>query len=180
MDNEQEHDFTKLMLETIRAKSSSHIKTLNENESGDMSAGFENSTSQAPISGDQVKPNIDIEEVEADTDTDTEKEGEESEDNGLNTSEAKEEISNMSSQVSQLVTIKTFKIHEDNGNVIMSGELQNTDLEWQFSKNDGFFINASNVNLTEELKTILDKLSSYYINWRDGWGGKIGEYVKKD
>ena len=63
MDNEKEHDFTKLMLEAIRAKSSNHIRSINENESGDMGAGFESPTSQTPISGDQAKPNIDVEET---------------------------------------------------------------------------------------------------------------------
>ena len=178
MGNENEHDFTKLMLEAIRAKSSNHMKRLNENEGGDMNSGFESATSQAPISGDQAKSNIDVEEVEVDNGVEAEEE--EIQDNGLDTPEAKEEISNITSQVSQMVSVKTFEIQEDNGNVTMSGELQNTDLEWQFSKNDGLFINASNVNLTEELKIILDKLSAYYINWRDDWGGKIGEYVKKD
>lgn len=176
MDNGKEHEFTKLMLETIRAKSSNHINTLNENE-GEANGGFENPTSQEPISGDQVKSNIDFEEVDVDP---TSEEDEEIQDNGLGTPEAKEEISNITSQVSQMVSVKTFEIQEDNANVTMSGELQNTDLEWQFSKNDGLFIDASNVNLTEELKNILDKLSAYYINWRDDWGGKIGEYTKKD
>ncbi len=180
MDNEKEHDFTKLMLEAIRAKSSNHIRSINENESGDMGAGFESPTSQTPISGDQAKPNIDVEEIEVDSDVEKQKEDQEIEDNGLNTPEAKEEIDNMGKQVSQLVTITTFRIHEDNGNVIMSGNFQNTDLEWSFSKNDGLFIDASNVNLTEELKSILDKLSNYYINWRDGWASKIGEYTKND
>ena len=159
MDNEKEHDFTKLMLEAIRAKSSNHIRGINENESGDMGAGFESPTSQTPISGDQAKPNIDVEEIEVDSDVEKQKEDQEIEDNGLNTPEAKEEIDNMGKQVSQLVTITTFRIHEDNGNVI---------------------IDASNVNLTEELKSILDKLSNYYINWRDGWASKIGEYTKND
>ena len=62
----------------------------------------------------------------------------------------------------------------------MSGGFQNTEIDWQFSKNDGLFINADNVNLTDEVKQMLDKLSAYYKNWKEDWASKIGEYTKND
>jgi len=186
MDNEKEHDFTKLMLETIRAKSSNHIKTLNEDEgggAGGFGGGFDSGAggaTTAPTSGDDIESNLDDTEGEVDT-TDANEEGiENSEESGLDSPEAKEEITKIREMVNNLVKVNTFKIHEDTGNVVMSGELQNADLEWQYSKDDGFFINATNVNLTDELKAILDKLTAYYTNWRDDWAGKIDEYTAND
>lgn len=184
MNSENEHDFTKLMLETIRAKSSKHIRFINENEGGgavgvggDTGGGFESDTTQTPTSGGDTS--FEEEEIDVDTDVENEEDGEEQEDNGLDSPEAKEEISKMGETVNNLVKVKRFKIYEDSGNVVMSGNLQNAELDWQFSKDDGFFIDANNVNLTDELKGILDKLTAYYTNWRDDWAGKIGEYTKK-
>ena len=185
MGNENEHDFTKLMLETIRAKSSNHIKFLNENDgsagSGGFGGGFEGGgATVAPISGEAAESNLDDAEEEVDTADASEKEMETNEEDGLDSPEGKEEASKMGEMVDPLVVVKTFKIHEDSGNVVMTGEFQNTAIEWQYSKNDGLFINASNVNLTDEVKKILDKLSAYYKNWQNEWASKIGEYTNSD
>lgn len=184
MDNEKEHDFTKLMLETIRAKSSNHIKTLNENDGGGgFGGGFEAggaTATAAPTSGADTESNLDDAEEEVDTADASEEEMENKEEDGLDSPEGKEEASKMGEMVDPLVVVKTFKIHEDSGNVVMTGEFQNTDIEWQYSKNDGLFINATNVNLTDEVKKILDKLSAYYKNWQKEWAGKIGEYTQND
>tara|TARA_Y100000389_G_C17263446_1_gene414208 strand:- start:55 stop:507 length:453 start_codon:yes stop_codon:yes gene_type:complete len=99
---------------------------------------------------------------------------------GLDTPEAKEEASKISEMVNPLIIVKTFKIYEDSGNVVMSGSFQNAEIGWQFSKNDGLFINAENVNLTDNVKEMLDKLSAYYKNWQNDWASKIGEYTKND
>lgn len=183
MGNESEHDFTKLMIEAIRAKSSNHINFLNENEGGGATGGMDMNSNDmggataAPISADNVESNLDGDEEEIDN---VDANEEQEEDDGLSTPEAKEEITKINETVSPLVNVKTFKIYEDSGNVVMSGDLQISELKWQFSKDSGLFINASNVNLTEELKNIIDKLSNYYTNWQLEWAGKIGEYMKKD
>ena len=150
---ENEHDITKKMLNTMRKG----INRLNENE-------------EVFIDNKEVVNND--ETIEDETEVEIE--------NGLDTPEAKEEASKISEMVNPLIIVKTFKIYEDSGNVVMSGSFQNTEIGWQFSKNDGLFINAENVNLTDNVKEMLDKLSAYYKNWQNDWASKIGEYTKKD
>ena len=150
---ENEHDITKKMLNTMRKG----INRLNENEE---------------VFIDNEETANDYETIEDETETEIE--------DGLDSPEAKEEASKISEMVNPLIIVKTFKIYEDSGNVVMSGSFQNTEIGWQFSKNDGLFINAENVNLTDNVKEMLDKLSAYYKNWQNDWAGKIGEYTKKD
>ena len=150
---ENEHDITKKMLNTMRKG----INRLNENEE---------------VFIDNEETANDYETIEDETEAEIE--------DGLDSPEAKEEASKISEMVNPLIIVKTFKIYEDSGNVVMSGSFQNTEIGWQFSKNDGLFINAENVNLTDNVKEMLDKLSAYYKNWQNDWASKIGEYTKND
>jgi len=150
---ENEHDITKRMLNTIRKGGN----RLNENEEITID-------SEETINDDGT--------IEDETETEIE--------NGIDSPEAKEEASKISEMVNPLINVTSFKIYEDSGNVVMSGDFQNTDIGWQFSKNDGLFINAENVNLTDNVKEMLDKLSAYYKNWQNEWASKIGEYTKND
>ena len=174
-----EHDITKMMLETIRKVSSlkggNTTSKLNRliTENEDAASSFGSDTSQVPTSDGAIETSFD--ETNDSKANDYE---EEEVDNTLETPEAKEEISKITQMVDPLVNVKTFKIYEDSGNVVMSGSFQNADIEWQFSKNDGLFINAKNLNLTDNVKEMLDKLSAYYTNWQKEWAGKIGEYIK--
>lgn len=150
---ENEHDITKKMLNTMRKG----VNRLNENEEVVID-------NEETINDDGT--------VEDETEVEVE--------NGLESPEAKEEASKISEMVNPLITVKTFKIYEESGNVVMSGSFQNTEIDWQFSKNDGLFINAKNVNLTDNVKEMLDKLSAYYKNWQNDWASKVGEYTKND
>ena len=171
MINENEHDMTKMMLEAMR---NSKLGLITENE--DAGASFSTETSQVPSEGGAIETEFSEEEVESSIEDNEE----ENEDSGLNSAEGKEEASKIGEMVDPLVNVQTFKIYEENGNVVMTGNFQNTDIDWQFSKNDGLFINAKNVNLTDNVKKMLDKLSAYYTNWQKEWAGKIGEYTKND
>lgn len=153
---ENEHDITKRMLNTIRKGGN----RLNENE-------------EITIDDKEVDDDGAIE-----NETEIEVDDVEGENNELDSPEAKEEASKISEMVNPLINVTSFKIYEDSGNVVLSGNFQNTDIEWQFSKNDGLFINAENVNLTDNVKEMLDKLSAYYKNWQNDWASKIGEYTK--
>ena len=137
---QNEHDITKKMLSAIR----NGINRLNENE----------------------ESFINDKDIDADKGIETEIDDIEDENNELDTPEAKEEASKIGEMVNPMITVTSFKIYEDSGNVVMSGNFQNTDISWQFSKNDGLFINAENVNLTDNVKEMLDKLSAYYKNWQ--------------
>jgi len=147
---------------------------IRENEGAD--AGFASDTAQVPDNSGPIKTEYSEDEVESSIES-NEEELEDTE-SGLDTPEGKEEASKISEMVDPLITVKTFKIYEDEGNVVMSGGFQNTDIEWQFSKNEGLFLNASNVNFTDNVKEMLDKLSAYYTNWQKDWAGKISEYTK--
>tara|TARA_Y100000592_G_scaffold15668_1_gene23055 strand:- start:2288 stop:2776 length:489 start_codon:yes stop_codon:yes gene_type:complete len=155
---ENEHDITKRMLNTIRKG----VNRLNENE-------------EITIDDKEVDDDGAIE-----NETEIEIDDVEGENNELDSPEAKEEASKISEMVNPLINVTSFKIYEDSGNVVLSGNFQNTDIEWQFSKNDGLFINAENVNLTDNVKEMLDKLSAYYKNWQNDWASKIGEYTKNN
>ena len=155
---ENEHDITKRMLNTIRKGGNS----LNENE-------------EVVIDDKEIDDDGAIE-----NETEIEVDDAEGENNELGSPEAKEEASKISEMVNPLINVTSFKIYEDSGNVVLSGNFQNTDIEWQFSKNDGLFINAENVNLTDNVKEMLDKLSAYYKNWQNDWASKIGEYTKNN
>lgn len=172
MNRENEHDFTKLMLETLRAKSSEHKRMIRENE-GDAGTGFGGFAQETDTAS--VESSIeDKEEVPGTEENPTE------ESNGLDTAEGKEEAEKVSDMVDKLVTLKTFKIYPESSNVVMSGIIQTTDIEWQFSKDDGFFINANNVEFTQKVREIIDGLSRYFENWQDKWAEQIGEYTKED
>tara|TARA_R100001015_G_C4632576_1_gene196322 strand:- start:2374 stop:2859 length:486 start_codon:yes stop_codon:yes gene_type:complete len=155
---ENEHDITKRMLNTIRKGGN----RLNENE-------------EITIDDKEVDDDGAIE-----NETEIETDDVEGENNELDSPEAKEEASKISEMVNPLINVTSFKIYEDSGNVVLSGNFQNTDIDWQFSKNDGLFINAENVNLTDNVKEMLDKLSAYYKNWQNDWASKIGEYTKNN
>lgn len=156
---ENEHDITKKMLNTMRKG----INRLNENE-------------EVFTDNEEV---VDNEEIVGNEETIEDKIEVETE-GSLDSPEAKEEASKISEMVNPLINVTSFKIYEDSGNVVMSGDFQNTNIGWQFSKNDGLFINAENVNLTDNVKEMLDKLSAYYKNWQNEWASKIGEYTKND
>jgi hypothetical protein len=169
MNNENEHDFTKMMLEAIRKSKSSLLK---ENE--DAGASFNSETSQVPTNSSSTNNNIsNNNETPSFNDN-----NEEVANDGLDTPEGKEEASKIGEMVDPLINVDTFKIYNENGNVVMTGNFQNADISWQFSKNDGLFINAKNVNLTDNVKEMINKLSSYYVNWQKDWASKIGEYIK--
>jgi hypothetical protein len=168
MINENEHDFTKMMLETIRKSKSS---LLIENE--DAGASFSSDSSQVPTNSSATNniPNNSTPPINNNQ--------EDEEENNELTEEGKTEAEKIKQMVDPLVNTKTFKIYPENGNVDMSGDFQNAKINWKFSKNDGFFIDAENVNFTDNIKEMIDKLSAYYVNWQKEWAGKIGEYVKK-
>lgn len=79
--------------------------------------------------------------------------------------------------VTSRVEFGEFKIHPGANNVIFSGKLDNG-IEWQFSKTDGLFINASNIELDDEGLETLRKLNGYYQNWSDEWAEKLNKEYK--
>jgi len=167
-----EHDITKMMLETIRFQTSKNKRFITENE--------EMGTTDVPVVGSDVEVDAETEEMGAEVDTEQEgTEGIESS-SDVNSQEAKEEESKFMDTVTPRVTFTSFKVYPDTANVEFSGKFDNG-IEWQMSKTDGLFLNTSNIELDDEILILLKKLNGYYVNWTDEWSKKMNtEYKKSD
>ena len=71
---------------------------------------------------------------------------------------------------------KFFKIYPKARNVVFSGKLDNG-IDWQYSKVDGFYFNAPNMQLNDELLEQLRRMMAYYTNWKIEWDKKLNEYI---
>lgn len=82
--------------------------------------------------------------------------------------------------VTPRVQFKSFNIYPDTSNVVFSGQLD-AGIDWEFSKKDGLFVNAPNMELDDEVLEILKKINAYYTNWKDEWSKKMNtEYSNKN
>jgi len=165
-----EHDITKMMLETIRASSSNHKNLIRENE--------EMSTMSSPVAGDDIIDDTETEEMGAEVNT---------EENSSEGSEGKAEVSDQEvtdeenkfmDTVTPRVTFEEFNVYPDASNVTFNGKFDN-EIEWQMSKVDGLFINASDIELDDTVLDLLKKLNGYYQNWSDEWSKKLNTEYKK-
>jgi hypothetical protein len=83
--------------------------------------------------------------------------------------------------ISPRVDFNVFKIYPNNKNVVFSGKFQDMNgMEFQFSLEDteGLYINASNLQLTDEVMTRLQRLKGFYKNWADEWSNKLATEYK--
>lgn len=97
----------------------------------------------------------------------------------LGDQELKDEQTKFMDIVSPRVEFNTFKIYPNANNVIFSGKFDNG-IEWQFSKTDGLYFNAPNMELEDETLDLLKKLSAHYTNWSDEWAQKLNTEYKGD
>lgn len=76
---------------------------------------------------------------------------------------------------------KFFKIYPSTRNAVFSGKLDNG-IDWQFSRVDGVYFNAPNMELTDKVVEQLRRISTYKLTWDEEWNKKIDEYIgnKKD
>jgi hypothetical protein len=82
--------------------------------------------------------------------------------------------------VTPMVTFKSFNIYPDTGNVVFSGQLD-SGIDWEFSKKDGLFVNAPNMELDDDALETLKDLNAYYIGWKKEWAMKMNtEYSNKN
>lgn len=71
------------------------------------------------------------------------------------------------------VDLKQYDAYPKERNVIMVGTLDNG-IEFKFSKNeDSPYINATNLRLDRETTEVIKKLHAYYINWKAEWATNI-------
>jgi hypothetical protein len=167
-----EHDITKMMLETMRLKTSKHKNLIRENE--------EMSTPDATVIGNNIEVDSETEEMGAKVDTEQEgNKGIESS-SQVSNQEINEEERKFMDIVTPRVSFTSFKVYPDAANVVFNGKFD-SGIEWQMSKVDGIFLNAPNIELDDEVLTLLKKLNGYYENWSLEWSKKLNtEYKKSD
>ena len=177
MENINEHDMTKKMLDTIRngntpnslnenvqnIKPSGTNKQLEQLDEHDMTKkmlGAINEFRDAPqldLGGGTTKSTEDVVKVEDD--------------------KLGEEASRLRSMVGG-VDLKLYEVYPKDQNVVMVGVLDNG-IEFKFSKKEGApYINVDNMRLDSETVDSIKKLQAYYINWIEGWAEDIGEYIQ--
>jgi len=75
------------------------------------------------------------------------------------------------------VDLKLYEVYPMDRNVVMVGELDNG-IEFKFSKKEGApYINVTNMRLDSETVDTIKKLYGYYTNWAQYWAEKISEYT---
>lgn len=74
------------------------------------------------------------------------------------------------------VDLKLYEVYPKENNVVMVGVLDNG-IEFKFAKKEGApYVNINNMRLDMETVDIIKKLQGYYVNWTQYWAEKIGEY----
>lgn len=169
-----EHEITKMILETMRLKTSEHKRLIRENE--EMGTPSSSAISGA-VEAETASVEAETEETEEmGAEVDTEQDSEASAE--VSGQEVKDEESKFMDTVTPRVTFESFKVYPDASNVTFNGKFDN-EIEWQMSKVDGLFVNAANIELDDEVLELLKKLNGYYQNWSDEWSKKLNTEYKK-
>jgi hypothetical protein len=90
------------------------------------------------------------------------------------------ELSKITQQVSPRIKINSFKIYPKDSNAVLSGFIQDMDLDFSFtlSETDGLYTDSDNLQLTDNTTTVLNKLRGYYKNWVKDWSKKMNTDYK--
>lgn len=76
------------------------------------------------------------------------------------------------------VDFKQYEVYPFDKNVVLTGVLDNG-IEFKFSKKEmAPYINAQNVRLDSDTVEIVKRLYAYYVNWSQEWASKISEYTQ--
>jgi hypothetical protein len=156
--NINEHDMTKNMMDIIRG---GYKNLLNENEN-EMNVPKEDSV---PSNGDEDKDTITVTPEDA---------------------VYKDELKKLQGTVDPRVKITSFKIYPVDENVIMEGvflqrESEGTGITFRMSLAAGEIETSMNdIELSDKVSLLLQKLKGYYENWIDEWALKVtNEYKSK-
>jgi hypothetical protein len=90
------------------------------------------------------------------------------------------ELAKITQQVSPRIKINSFKIYPRDSNAVMSGFIQDMDLDFSFTlaETDGLYTNSDNLQLTDNTTAVLNKLRGYYKNWVKDWSKKMNTDYK--
>jgi len=172
MENINEHDMTKRMLDRIRT-GNHQPNSLNENTQLNGSVKQQNKgiidehdmTKQ--ILGIIRENNAEMESTFEDNNNDVIK---------VENDELGEEAGKLRDMVGG-VDLRLYEVYPKEKNVVMVGVLDNG-VEFKFSKKEGApYINMENMRLDAETVDVIKKLQGYYVNWTQYWAEKISEYT---
>jgi len=175
MENINEHDMTKKMLDKIRTGGSSN--TLNENVGHNPTSQpqqlDEHDMTKSML--DKIRNNQTINETKSVTGGLLTEGFENSDVVKVEDDELGEEAAKLRDMVGG-VDLKLYEVYPNDKNVVMVGVLDNG-IEFKFSKKEGApYINVDNMRLDSETVDTIKKLQGYYVNWTQYWAEKIGEY----
>ena len=181
MENINEHDMTKKMLDTIR--NSNTPNTITENVKPIQSI-TPNTNRVLLDEHDMTKKMIGV--INEFKDSSPSDIGTQEEDTIANTNDViaveddafGEEEEKIRSIVGS-VELKLYEVYPKDRNVVMVGVLDVSGIEFKFSKNEGApYINVDNMKLDPQTLEIIKRLEGYYEGWIDDWSKKIKEYIK--
>lgn len=175
MENINEHDMTKRMLDAIRTNGASN--TLNEsvehNPTSQPQQLDEHDMTKSML--DKIRNNKTINETKSVTGGLLTEGFENSDVVKVEDDELGEEAAKLRDMVGG-VDLKLYEVYPNDKNVVMVGVLDNG-IEFKFSKKEGApYINVDNMRLDTETVDTIKKLQGYYVNWIQYWAEKIGEY----
>lgn len=175
MENINEHDMTKRMLDTIRGGSINLNESLNESAQSNKEQLDEHDTTKSML--DKIRNSQVISETksvagglltEGNSTNDVVK---------VEDDELGEEAAKLRDMVGG-VDLKLYEVYPQDQNVVMVGVLDNG-IEFKFSKKEQApYINVDNMRLDAETVELIKKLQGYYVNWTQYWAEKIGEYSR--
>jgi len=189
MENINEHDMTKNMLDKLRnlptTRMNENVEVPEENEvinEHDMTKRMLDTIRQ-PIINEAIKRSgmLLTEEGEGQVGMDSKVQSD-GEEETRQEDVVKVEDDELGEEAAKLrdvvggVDLKLYEVYPQAQNVVMVGVLDNG-IEFKFSKKEGAaYINVNNLRLDSDSVDMVKKLQGYYVNWTQFWAEKIGEY----
>jgi hypothetical protein len=171
MENMNEHDMTKRMLDRIRS-GNHQSNSLNENTQSNLNV---KSNREMIDEHDITKQMLGIIR-ENNAEMETTFENNNNDVIKVESDELGEEATKLRDMVGG-VDLKLYEVYPKDKNVVMVGVLDNG-IEFKFSKKEGApYINMENMRLDSETVDVIKKLQGYYVNWTQYWAEKISEYT---
>lgn len=179
MENINEHEMTKRILDRIR-NNNSQSTSLNEVRNPNIQ-NSDNKNSNNLISEHDITKNMlsrirenDFQQQD-NTGMETDTEQKTNDVVAVESDELSDEASKLRDMVGG-VDLKLYEVYPKDNNVVMVGILDNG-IEFKFSKKEGApYVNMDNMRLDVETVEIIKKLQGYYVNWIQYWAEKISEY----
>ena len=177
MENINEHDMTKAMLDRIRngGTSNSLNESVQQNQRTQPQQLDEHDMTKHML--DKIRNSQQINETKSVAGGLLTESVESNDVVKVEDDELGEEVGKLRDMVGG-VDLKMYEVYPKDKNVVMVGVLDNG-IEFKFSKKEQApYINVDNMRLDSETVDVIKKLQGYYVNWTQYWVEKISEYSK--